>query len=90
MSTFCLLIFVQVILDQVRSFHRGDISTMVWDRQLWTTGIHAPLVPRTARCDLVRYYSVFIGAGAVRFEFFKHFAVLVRSEFWKILLVLVR
>ena len=37
MSTFCLLIFVPVILDQVRSFHRGEVST-IWKGygQLWT------------------------------------------------------
>ena len=29
-------------------------------------GIPAPLGPRTARCELVRYFSDFIGAGAVR------------------------
>ena len=41
-------------------------------------GIHAPLGPRTARCELVRYFSVFIGPGAVRSEFFKNCSVLVR------------
>ena len=29
-------------------------------------GIHAPLGPRTTRCELVRYCSVFISPGAVR------------------------
>ena len=47
-------------------------------------GIHAPLGPRTARCELVRYFSVFIGPGAVRSEFFKNLSVLVRfgAKFW--------
>ena len=34
--------------------------------------------PCTTRCELVRYFSVFIGPAAVQSEFFKHFSVLVR------------
>ena len=39
-------------------------------------GIHTPLGSRTGRCELVRYISVFIGAGELRV--FGDFAVLVR------------
>ena len=28
--------------------------------------IHAPLGSRTGRCELMRHFSVFLGAGAVR------------------------
>ena len=56
------------------------LDTWISDR----AGIHAPLGPRTARCELVRYSSVFIGPGAVRSEFFKNCWVLVRCEILKI------
>ena len=52
------------------SSQSGPSWPKLWPQYDWV-GIHAPLGPRTARCELVRYFSVFIGTGAVRSEFFK-------------------
>ena len=42
--------------------------------------IHAPLGSRTGRCELVRHFSVFIGAGAVLvFEDFVVWCSVVRQ-----------
>ena len=45
---------------------------MVVESVTWVLGytasgseIHAPLGSRTGRCELVRHFSVFLGAGAV-------------------------
>ena len=60
-------------IDALKDFIRKNEN-----HEWFKAGIHAPLGPRTARCELVRYFSVFIGPGAVRSEFFKKISVLVR------------
>ena len=58
-------------------FEVGQTLDHMWSRD-----------PRTARCELVRYFSVFIGAGAVRvFGNFAHKLCEFVKFVWKVYLV---
>ena len=62
-------------LNQFQFFEIQDLNLLFSSNKFnLKSGIHAPLGPRTARCELVRYYW----CGAVRI--FENFVVLVRDR----------